>query len=70
MAQKLHLSSTEIAIMLDMPLRVAQHARQVWNEIGEVARQRTRSGRAPLMLRDSVDVRNNTTDDSYLKNLR
>jgi hypothetical protein len=70
MAQKLHLSSTEIAIMLDMPLRVVQRVRQVWNEIGEVSRQRTRSGRAPLMSRDSVDVRNNTTDDSYLKNLR
>ncbi|KAJ7936475.1 hypothetical protein B0H13DRAFT_1545898, partial [Mycena leptocephala] len=49
MAQKLHLSSTEIAILLDMPLRVVQRVRQVWNEIGEVARQRVRSGRAPLM---------------------
>jgi hypothetical protein len=66
MAQKLHLSSTEIAIMLDMPLRVVQRVRQVWNEIGGVSRQRTRSGRAPLMSRDSVDVRDNTTDDSYL----
>ncbi|KAJ7850484.1 hypothetical protein B0H14DRAFT_2581924 [Mycena olivaceomarginata] len=37
MSQKLHLSSTEIAIFLDMSLRVVQRVRQVWNEIGEVA---------------------------------
>ncbi|KAJ7771327.1 hypothetical protein DFH07DRAFT_714913, partial [Mycena maculata] len=49
-------SSTEIAIMLDMPLRVVQRVRQVWNEIGEVCRQRTRSGRAPLMSRRAVDM--------------
>ncbi|KAF7335978.1 DDE family endonuclease [Mycena sanguinolenta] len=35
MSQKLHLSSAEIVIMLDMPLRVVQRVRQVWNEIGE-----------------------------------
>jgi transposase len=56
MSQRLHLSSTEIAIFLDMPLRVVQRVRQVWNEVGEVARQRTRSGRAPLMSRVAVDV--------------
>jgi hypothetical protein len=42
--------------LLDMPLRVVQRVRQVWNEIGEVARHRTRSGRAPLMSRMAVDV--------------
>lgn len=62
MAQKLHLSSTEIAILLDMPLHVVQHVLQVWTEIGEVARQRARSGRAPLMSREAVDVRNSTPD--------
>lgn len=64
MSQKLHLSSTEIAILLDMPLRVVQRVRQVWNEIGEVARQRARSGRAPLMSREAVDVCNNMDHDS------
>ncbi|KAJ7193524.1 hypothetical protein GGX14DRAFT_378942 [Mycena pura] len=56
MSQRLHLSSTEIAIFLDMPLRVVQQVRQVWNEVGEVARHRTRSGRAPLMSRVAVDM--------------
>ncbi|KAJ7355349.1 hypothetical protein DFH08DRAFT_690544, partial [Mycena albidolilacea] len=32
--------SAEIALLLDMPLRVVQRVRQVWNEIGEVPRQR------------------------------
>jgi hypothetical protein len=57
MAHKLHLSSTEIAIpVLDMLLRVVQRVRQVWNEIGEVASQRARSGRTPLMSREAVDA--------------
>ncbi|KAJ7687486.1 hypothetical protein B0H17DRAFT_1300665 [Mycena rosella] len=41
MSQKLHLSSTEIAILLDMPLRVVQRVHQFWTEIGEVFRQST-----------------------------
>jgi hypothetical protein len=49
--------------MLDMPLHVVQRVRQVWNEIGEVSRQRARSGRAPLMSREAVDVCNLTPDD-------
>jgi transposase len=69
MSQKLHLSSTEIAIMLDMPLRVVQRVRQVWNEIGEVCQHRARSGRAPLMSRQAVDVCSPTAVNSYLKPL-
>lgn len=57
LSHKLHMSSTEIAMLLDMPLRVVQRVRQVWNEIGEVSRQGARSGRSPLMSRAAVDVR-------------
>jgi transposase len=57
LSQKHHKGSTEIALLLDMPLRVVQRVRQVWNEIGEVSRQRVRSGREPLMSREAVDVR-------------
>src|SRR5271170_3813878 len=49
-------SSTEIAIHLDMPLRVVQRVRKVWSEIGEVCKDRTRMGRAPIMSSDSVKV--------------
>jgi hypothetical protein len=56
MSQTLHLGSAEISRLFDMPLRVVQHVRQVWNEIGEVCRQRARSGRARLMSREAVDV--------------
>jgi hypothetical protein len=66
MSQRLHLSSTEITLLLDMPLRVVQRVRQVYNEIGEVSRQRARSGRAPLMSREAVDVRHSTADDFCL----
>ncbi|KAJ6514507.1 hypothetical protein C8R47DRAFT_939400, partial [Mycena vitilis] len=48
--------SAEIAVLLDMPLRVVQRVRQVWNEVGEVCRQRVRSGREPLMSREAVDM--------------
>ncbi|KAJ7230132.1 hypothetical protein GGX14DRAFT_337654, partial [Mycena pura] len=40
---------TEIAISLDMPVRVVQRVIQTWNEIGEVCRDRRYIGRAPLM---------------------
>ncbi|KAJ6516553.1 hypothetical protein C8R47DRAFT_954146, partial [Mycena vitilis] len=48
--------STQISVLLDMPLRVVQRVRQVWSEIGEVARDRTRAGRSPLMSRETVDM--------------
>jgi hypothetical protein len=57
LSQKHHKGSAEIAILLDMPFRVVQRVRQVWNEIGEVSRQRARSRREPLMSRETVDVR-------------
>jgi len=55
-AHTLQKTSTEIAISLDMPLRVVQRVRQVWSEIGEVCRDRTRMGRAPIMKPVAVDV--------------
>ncbi|KAF8804711.1 hypothetical protein BYT27DRAFT_7213829 [Phlegmacium glaucopus] len=48
-ANVLHQTSTEISINLDIPLRVVQRVKQTWNEIGEVCKDRTKVGRAPLM---------------------
>ena len=48
-AYTLEKTSTEIAIDLDMPLRVVQRIKQTWNEIGEVSRERRYLGRAPMM---------------------
>ncbi|KAJ6453022.1 hypothetical protein C8R47DRAFT_946912, partial [Mycena vitilis] len=42
-------TSTEIAINLDMPLRVVQRIKRTWREIGEVCRDRRYQGRSPLM---------------------
>jgi hypothetical protein len=56
LSQKHHKGSAEIVLLPDIPLRVVQRVRQVWNEIGEVSRQRVRSGREPLMSREAVDV--------------
>jgi len=40
-ARTLGKPSTQIEISLDMPLRVVQQVQQVWDEIGEVCRDRT-----------------------------
>ncbi|KAJ7202544.1 hypothetical protein GGX14DRAFT_330957, partial [Mycena pura] len=40
---------TEIAIDLDMPVRVVQRCIQTWTEIGEVCRERRYKGRPPLL---------------------
>ncbi|KAF8160541.1 hypothetical protein K438DRAFT_1460794, partial [Mycena galopus ATCC 62051] len=56
--------SAEIALLLDMPLRVVQRVRQVWNEIGEVSRRRAHSGREPLMSREAVDMMPATLEHS------
>jgi hypothetical protein len=56
-ARTLGKQSTQIAISLDMPLRVVQRVQQVWDEIGEVCRDRTQLGRALIMSSASVDVR-------------
>lgn len=45
----LQLTSTEIAINLDIPLRVVQRVKHTWNEIGEVCKDRRRLGRAPIL---------------------
>ncbi|KDQ51314.1 hypothetical protein JAAARDRAFT_113397, partial [Jaapia argillacea MUCL 33604] len=47
-------STTEVAISLDMPLRVVQRVLKMWREIGEVCKDRTRLGRSPLMTTDAV----------------
>jgi len=47
-------STTEIAINLDMPVRVVQHVLMNWWEIGDVCKDRTCLGRAPLMSQSSV----------------
>ncbi|KAJ7182124.1 hypothetical protein C8R46DRAFT_885205 [Mycena filopes] len=41
--------TTQIAIDLNMPLRVVQRCITTWREIGEVARDRTYIGRAPML---------------------
>jgi hypothetical protein len=49
-------STMKIAKSLDMNIRVVQRVVLTWDEIGEVCRDRTRLGRAPLMTAASVDV--------------
>lgn len=56
----LGLTSTEVSINLDIPLRVVQHVKQTWNEIGEVCRDRTAIGRAPLMQPGHCEVSTHT----------
>jgi hypothetical protein len=48
--------STKISISLDMPLRCVQRVCRMWDEVGEVCKDRTRIGRAPLMSSDAVEV--------------
>ncbi|KAJ7586941.1 hypothetical protein C8J56DRAFT_787260 [Mycena floridula] len=47
-------STTQICQNLDMPLRVVQRVLQVYNEIGEVCRDRKRLGRSPLMTEEAA----------------
>jgi transposase len=54
--QVLGKSSTQIAIDLDMDLRVVQRVRQTWNEIGDVCRDRKYKGRPPVMSPIEIDV--------------
>ncbi|KAJ7189358.1 hypothetical protein GGX14DRAFT_326455, partial [Mycena pura] len=42
-------SNEDIAIDLNMPLRVVQRVQQTWAEIGEVCRDRRHKGRPPLL---------------------
>jgi transposase len=48
-AYTLKKTSTEIAIDLDMPLRVVQRVKKTWREIGDVCRDRKYIGRSPMM---------------------
>jgi transposase len=54
-------TSTEISFNLDIPLRVVQRVKQTWNEIGEVCKDRTAMGRAPLMQPEHCEVSNHFT---------
>lgn len=60
-AEVLGYTSTEISINLDIPLRVIQRVKQTWNEIGEVCKDRTAIGRAPLMHPEHCEVSNSFT---------
>jgi hypothetical protein len=55
-SQVLGLKSTEVAINLDIPVRVVQRVKRVWNEIGEVFRDRHAARRAPLMRPEHCEV--------------
>jgi len=48
--------TTQIAINLNMPLRVVQRVITTWKEIGEVARDRTYIGRAPMLSPEHIKV--------------
>ena len=56
-ALTLKKKTTRIAIDLDIPLRVVQRVLRSWREIGEVCKDRTVVGRAPLMKPAEVKVR-------------
>ncbi|KAF8145935.1 hypothetical protein K438DRAFT_1781470 [Mycena galopus ATCC 62051] len=47
---------TKIAIHLNIPLRVVQRVITTWKEIGEVARDRTYIGRAPMLSPEHIKV--------------
>lgn len=55
-SETLGKSSTQIAIDLDMSLRVVQRVIQTYGEIGEVCRSRKFQGRAALMSPGAIDV--------------
>ena len=48
--------STEIAIDLDMPVRVVQRVKRTWMKIGHVCRTRQFLGRHPLLSPNEVVV--------------
>lgn len=55
-AYTLNKRTTAIAIDLDIPLRVVQRVLRSWREVGEVCKDRTVMGRAPLMKPAEVKV--------------
>lgn len=62
-------TTTQIAIDLDMPLRVVQSVLQNWREIGEVCKDRWCLGHAPLLSREAVTVSANHPELSCVLNL-
>lgn len=50
-------TTTQIAIDLKMSLRSVQRVIHMWNEIGEVCRDRKYKGRTPLMSAAAINVR-------------
>ncbi|KAJ7203048.1 hypothetical protein GGX14DRAFT_369858 [Mycena pura] len=73
-AYTLKKTSTEIAIDLDMPLRVVQRVKKTWREIGEVCRDRKYIGRSPMMSPNHTKVRISLTqsrvDMTYLDEIQ
>ncbi|KAK7001075.1 hypothetical protein R3P38DRAFT_2415535, partial [Favolaschia claudopus] len=49
-------NSTEIAIDLDMPVRVVQRVKQIWHEIGDVCRDRKDQERGRLLSFDHCEA--------------
>jgi transposase-like protein len=49
-------TSTQIAIDLDMPVRVVQRVKRTWAELGEVCRDRRHKGRAPMLSTGNTKV--------------
>ena len=52
----LGMSTTDIAVNLDMPVRVMQRVLQTWDEIGAVVREPKTLGQARLMTTEQVQV--------------
>lgn len=49
-------STTDVAISLNMSLRVVQRLKQTWEEVGEACKSRMYKGRPPLMSGAAVSV--------------
>ena len=52
----LGMSTTDIAVNLDMPVRVVQRVLQTWDKIRAVVREPKTLGRARLMTTEQVQV--------------
>ena len=52
----LNMSTTDIAVNLNVPVRVVQWVLQTWDEIGAVVREPKTLGRAHLMTTEQVQV--------------
>ena len=52
----LNMSTTDIAVNLDMPVRVMQQVLQTWDKIGAVVRELKTLGQVHLMTTEQVQV--------------